>query len=192
MNISNKKKLDLRKALYYAYGGDYPISGGLGQSLDDLIVVNESRHSDVIAIVRGVAINVSYLYALYSPEITETALLKHEGKNIDRVEITYHDHNQNERKKYIYLDITKAFSNIRIPRHEVKVEIMPKLELLKNYHRDRYFNSAAFWALYSTETIDADALSIMFTIDLERALNLYNLLDDCGLISPSQRGVLVR
>lgn len=186
-----KNNLNLRKALYYSFDADYPISGGLGLTLQDPIIVNEAVHSFSVSIVRSVARDVSIYYGFWNAEISETALLKHKEQNIDRIEISFTDRNNINHKAYIYFDITLGFSNIMTKSNNVVIqavsEINPQLKDI-DYRLRPYFTGAASWALNSTERIDSEATMVMYTIDKEHANIIVSLLEECGLLIAKYRG----
>ena len=78
--------MDLRKLLFADFGVDYPISGGLGNSRDNPIIVHRAIPNDYVGIEHGVLQCIAKGRGVMI-QFKQQALITHNERSIDQIKV---------------------------------------------------------------------------------------------------------
>lgn len=179
--------IDLCKLIGYASGTEPQISGGLGLSIDDPIIVLENHHGMAIELERFVAKELSVFYGMWKANIEKTTLLESEGRTLDELQIVHENTAGDTVESKLYFDITKAYKSIGKTLESVKsesqLESLRADEYFKRIEPTPHFYAAAYYAFTLEKNEHLNAESLMNALAIESAQVAEDLtikLQRCG------------
>ncbi len=102
--------MDLRKMLFEDFGIDFPISGGLGNSRDNPIIVHRANPNDYVGVEHGVLHCIARGRRV-KIQFKQQALIIHNNRSIDQIKVQmseeFGDHIEHTIENW-YFDITEC------------------------------------------------------------------------------------
>lgn len=180
-------KIDLRKAIAYASGRDVRISGGLGLSPEDPIVVTENHHGFAVELEHFVAKEVAVFYGMWKADIGTVTLKEFDGKHIDEMQIKHLDNSDEPTESNLYFDITDGYKNVGLALKDVKRPEEVERIYSSQYHKRTepipHFYAAVYWAFHQgdDEELNVESAKKALALESDDEIRLIlSKLAECG------------
>lgn len=188
--------VDVKKLTLECTGRNLEISGGLGLSMDDPIILFEKFYDFALKDEALILRLLIQLFKLDQPIIAEPVLITTKGVTLHRIDLT-HSYENNElddgiKVTTVYFDISFASQNIGKPIDQTKTnDELKELLIVENDETPKkrdmqklILDSSSIAITHGSKDLRIEDFVHIYEISNETANDILSTLNDIGLLEP--------